>query len=178
MKIKTIDLVQVALFSAIIAVMSQISIPTPFGVPISLQTFAVALCGYFLGAKKGTAALLVWIAVGAVGVPVFAGFKGGFAALLGVTGGFIYGFIPLVLLCGLELKSKALRIALGAVGILACHLCGVLQYALLMGIDFLQSFLTVSVPFLIKDFASIAAAFFGAIAIKSATKRFSTDRGN
>ena len=173
MKIKTIDLVQVALFAAIIAVMSQISIPTPFGVPISLQTFAVALCGYFLGAKKGPAALLVWIAVGAVGVPVFAGFKGGFAALLGVTGGFIYGFIPLVLLCGLELKNKALRIALGAAGILACHLCGVLQYALLMGIDFLQSFLTVSVPFLIKDFASIAAAFFGAIAIKAAAKRVS-----
>ena len=175
MKIKTVDLILTALFAAIIAVMSQISIPTPFGVPISLQTFAVALCGYFLGAKKGTAALLVWIAVGAVGVPVFAGFKGGFAALLGVTGGFIYGFIPLVLLCGIELKKKPLRILLGAAGILACHLCGALQYALLMGIDLWQSLLTVSVPFLIKDFASIAAAYFGAIAIKAATKRFSTN---
>lgn len=178
MRIKTVDLVSIALFAAIIAVLSQISIPTPFGVPVSLQTFGAALCGYFLGAKKGTAALLVWIAIGAVGVPVFTGFRGGFAVLLGLTGGFIYGFIPLVLLCGLELKSKALRIALGAAGIVACHLCGVVQYALLMGIDFLQSFLTVSVPFLIKDFASIAAAFFGAIAIKSATKRFSVDRGN
>ena len=173
MKIKTIDLVQIALFAAVIAIMSQISIPTPFGVPVSLQTFAAALCGYFLGAKKGTAALLVWIAVGAVGVPVFAGFKGGFAALLGVTGGFIYGFIPLVLLCGIELKQKPLRILLGAAGILACHFFGVVQYALLMGIDFLQSALTVSVPFLIKDMLSIVAAYFGAIAIKSATKRFS-----
>ena len=175
MKIKTTDLVQIALFAAIIAILSQISIPTPFGVPISLQTFAVALCGYFLGAKKGTAALLVWIAVGAVGVPVFTGFKGGFAVLLGLTGGFIYGFIPQVLLCGIELKRKPLRIALGAAGILACHLCGAAQYALLMGIDFLQSALTVSVPFLIKDIVSIVAAYFGAIAIKSATKRFSTD---
>ena len=175
MKIKTVDLVQVALFAAIIAILSQISIPTPFGVPVSLQTFGVALCGYFLGAKKGTAALLVWIAIGAVGVPVFTGFKGGFAVLLGLTGGFIYGFIPLVLLCGLELKHKPLRIVLGAAGILACHLCGAGQYALLMGIDFLQSVLTVSVPFLIKDMASIAAAYFGAIAIKSAAKRFSTN---
>ena len=176
MKIKTVDLVLVALFAAIIAVLSQISIPTPFGVPVSLQTFGVALCGYFLGAKKGTAALLVWIAIGAVGVPVFAGFKGGFAALLGVTGGFIYGFIPLVLLCGIELKQKPLRIALGAAGIIACHLCGAAQYALLMGIDFWQSVLTVSVPFLIKDMASIVVAFFGAAAIKSATKRFSPNR--
>ena len=173
MKIKTADLVSVSLFAAIIAILSQFSIPTPFGVPVALQTFGVALCGYFLGAKKGIAAVLVWIAIGAVGVPVFTGFKGGFAVLLGLTGGFIYGFIPLVLLCGLELNSKALRIALGAAGILACHLCGVVQYALLMGIDFLQSFLTVSVPFLIKDFASIAAAFFGAVAIKAATKRIS-----
>ncbi|MCH5199895.1 MAG: biotin transporter BioY [Oscillospiraceae bacterium] len=173
MKIKTIDLVQIALFAAIIAILSQISIPTPFGVPISLQTFAAALCGYFLGAKKGAAALLVWIAIGAVGVPVFTGFRGGFAVLLGLTGGFIYGFIPLVLLCGVELKHKPLRIALGAAGILACHLCGAVQYALLMGIDLLQSALTVSVPFLIKDMASIAAAYFAAIAIKAAAKRFS-----
>lgn len=178
MKIKTIDLVLTALFAAIIAIMSQISIPTPFGVPISLQTFAVALCGYFLGAKKGSAALLVWIAVGAVGVPVFSGFKGGFAVLLGVTGGFIYGFLPLVLLCGIELKSKPLRIALGAAGIVACHLCGAVQYALLMGIAFLQSVLTVSVPFLIKDLVSIVLAYFGAVAIKSATKRFSANKGN
>lgn len=173
MKIKTIDLVQIALFAAIIAILSQISIPTPFGVPISLQTFAAALCGYFLGAKKGAASLLVWIAIGAVGVPVFTGFRGGFAVLLGLTGGFIYGFIPLVLLCGVELKHKPLRIALGAAGILACHLCGAVQYALLMGIDLLQSALTVSVPFLIKDMASIAAAYFAAIAIKAAAKRFS-----
>ena len=175
MKIKTADLVSIALFAAIIAVMSQISIPTPFGVPVSLQTFAAALCGYFLGAKKGTAALFIWIAIGAVGVPVFTGFRGGFAVLLGVTGGFIYGFIPLVLLCGIELKQKPLRIVLGAAGIIACHLCGTGQYALLMGIDFFQSMLTVSVPFLIKDMVSIVAAYFGAIAIKSATKRFSTN---
>ena len=178
MKIKTVDLVSVALFAAIIAILSQFSIPTPFGVPVALQTFAVALCGYFLGAKKGTAAVLVWIAIGAVGVPVFTGFKGGFAVLLGLTGGFIYGFIPLVLLCGIELKQKPLRIALGAVGIIACHLCGAAQYALLMGIDFLQSVLTVSVPFLIKDMVSIVVAFFGAAAIKSATKRFAPNRGN
>ena len=172
MKIKTIDLVSTALFAAIIAVMSQISIPTPFGVPVSLQTFAVALCGYFLGAKKGTAAVLVWIAVGAVGVPVFAGFKGGFAALLGITGGFIYGFIPLVLLCGIELKHKPLRIVFGAAGMILCHLCGALQYALLMGIDILQSLLTVSVPFLAKDIVSIVLAYFGAIAVKSAVNRY------
>ena len=177
MKIKTVDLVSVALFAAMIGILSQFSIPTPFGVPVALQTFAVALCGYFLGVKKGLGAVLVWIAIGLAGVPVFTGFRGGFAVLLGLTGGFIYGFIPLVMLCGIELKSKALRIILGAAGIVACHLCGAAQYALLMGIDFGQSVITVSVPFLIKDIASIAAAYFGAIGIKAAVKRVFVGRG-
>lgn len=177
MKIKTVDLVSVALFAAMTAILSQFSIPTPFGVPVALQTFAVALCGYFLGVKKGIGAVLVWIAIGAVGVPVFTGFRGGFAVLLGLTGGFIYGFIPLVVLCGIELKKASLRILLGAAGIAACHLCGAVQYALLMGIDFWQSVLTVSVPFLVKDIASVVVAYFGAMAIKAATKRFSVSRG-
>lgn len=178
MKIKTVDLVLIALFAAVTAVMSQLSIPTPFGVPVSLQTFAVALCGYFLGAKKGTSAMIVYILVGAVGVPVFAGFKGGLAALLGVTGGFIFGFIPLALLCGIEYgrlrmpARTALRLLTGAGGILVCHIFGAAQYALLMGIDLVQSFLTVSVPFLIKDFASLAAAYLGATAAKAAVRKF------
>lgn len=70
-KIKTADLVMIALFAAITAVLSQIAIPMPTQVPVTLQTFAVALCGYCLGAKKGTAAILIYILLGAVGIPVF-----------------------------------------------------------------------------------------------------------
>lgn len=76
-KIKTADLVIIALFAAITAVLSQIAIPMPTNVPVTLQTFAVALCGFCLGSKKGTAAILVYILLGAVGIPVFTGFKGG-----------------------------------------------------------------------------------------------------
>ena len=56
-RIKTLDMVLIALFAAITAVLSQIAIPMPTGVPVTLQTFAVALCGYFLGAGKGAAAI-------------------------------------------------------------------------------------------------------------------------
>ena len=59
-KIKTADLVMIALFAAITAVLTQIAIPMPNNVPVTLQTFAVALCGFFLGHKKGTAAILVY----------------------------------------------------------------------------------------------------------------------
>lgn len=166
MKTKTIDLVMIGVFAALIGVLSQISIPMPTGVPVTFQTFAVALCGYFLGVKKGTAAVFVYIMLGAVGAPVFTGFKGGFACIGGLTGGFIYGFLAMVLLCGLPLKNKPLRIVLGMAGIIALHFFGVLQYSLLTENGFIQSFLLVSAPYLIKDFISVVLGYFGALAMR------------
>lgn len=163
----------IAVFAAILAVLSQISVPTPIGVPITLQTFAVALCGYYSGWKKGLAAVLVYILLGAAGVPVFAGFSGGIGCIIGPSGGFIYGFLFLVGMCGLSLKQKALKILLGCIGLLICHLFGVIHFALVMGNGFTEAFLLTSAPFLIKDVLSIAAAFFSAMAISKATRALS-----
>ena len=170
-KIKMIDLTVIPLFAAVTAVLSQISVPMPSGVPITLQTFAVALCGYFLGVKKGTAAIGVYILLGAVGVPVFSGLKGGFVCLLSVTGGFIWGFLALCALCGLSFRKKPIRIAFGLIGLAVLHLCGAFQYALLMGIDFVQSFLTVSAPYLIKDAVSVVLAFVLAETVRRALEK-------
>lgn len=170
-KTKTAELTMIALFAAIVAVLSQISVPMPSGVPITLQTFAVALCGHYLGTKKGTAAIGVYILLGAVGVPVFTNFKGGFACLFSVTGGFIWGFLALAALCGLPFRKKPIRIIFGLLGLSALHVCGAFQYALLMGIDFLQSFLTVSAPYLVKDVISLALAFILAEIARKATDR-------
>ncbi|MGN0619178.1 MAG: biotin transporter BioY [Ruminiclostridium sp.] len=187
-RIKTIDLVLIALFAAITAVLSQIAIPMPTGVPVTLQTFAVALCGYFLGAGKGAAALGVYLLIGAVGVPVYSGFKGGFQVLLGPTGGFIFGFIIMAFLCGLSFKKAAgtklspvLRIAMGVAGVAACHLLGTLQYMIVTnvnpekaGIDFITSFLLVSAPYLIKDIISVVVAYLISIPLIRATAKVRT----
>lgn len=175
-QIKTIDLVLIALFAAITAVLSQISIPMPTGIPVSLQTFAAALCGYYLGSKKGTAAILVYILLGAVGVPVFAGFKSGIACIVSLTGGFIYGFIPYVFLCGLPVKNKIIKILLGLAGLLACHFFGVLHYTLLTEHTFIHSFLAISVPYLLKDFISVVLAYFTSLAVSKATARVAASR--
>ncbi len=169
-RIKTADIVFVGVFTAILAVLSQISIPLPLGVPVTLQTFAVALCGYFLGWKKGLAAVLVYILLAAVGVPVLAGFCGGFSYILGLSGGFIYGFLFMAALCGLNLKHKAFKIAAGFAGLLLCHLCGILQYSLIAREGFVTSFLLVSAPFLIKDMVSVVLAYFCALVILRAVK--------
>lgn len=169
---KTLILVRIALFSAILAILAQITIPLPTGVPITLQTFAAALCGYCLNAKQGCASVAVYLMLGAVGVPVFSGFQGGISRLIGPTGGFLIGFIFLAWFCGINSEKKPLRIFLGMIGLILCHLTGALQYALLMNIGFGQSLLTVSVPFLIKDVISVAAAFFVSLAVSRVTRRY------
>src|SRR5699024_8304087 len=83
-----------SLFAAIISVLAQVSIPMPLGVPITGQTLAIGLAATILGSRYGTLSALLYMIIGAVGVPVFAQFTGGPGVLLGPTGGFIVGFIP------------------------------------------------------------------------------------
>lgn len=91
-KFKTSDLTKIALFAAVIVVLSQISIPMPYGVPMTLQTFIIPLTGVLLGKKSGTVATLLYVLLGLIGLPVFAGFSGGAAVMFGPTGGFILSF--------------------------------------------------------------------------------------
>lgn len=88
---KTLDMVYIAIFAVIIAVCSWISVPMV--VPFTLQTFGVFCAVGLLGGKRGTLSVLIYVLLGAVGVPVFAGFSSGIGTLFGVTGGYIMGFI-------------------------------------------------------------------------------------
>lgn len=88
---KTYDLVYISMFTVLIAICSWISIPA--AVPFTLQTLGVFLAVGILGGKRGTMAVLVYILLGAIGIPVFAGFSGGIGVLTGTTGGYIVGFL-------------------------------------------------------------------------------------
>lgn len=167
-KKNTLSLVTAALFTALTAVCSQIAVPMPTQVALTLQTFAVALCGYVLGIKWGLASIITYILLGTVGVPLFSGFKGGPQVLFGASGGFIFGFILFVLLCGVSLliKNKALKLVLGLGGLALCHILGIIQFAVVYKTDIISSFLMVSAPYLIKDVISVAAAFFLSIYIR------------
>ncbi len=159
--------------AALLAVLSQISIPLPTGVPVTLQTFAVALCGYMLGPGLGSLAVLAYLAIGAVGLPVFAGFSGGVGAFLGMSGGFLWGFFAISALCGLgtRIHNRPLSIVLGCGGLLVCHACGAAQFAFLTSSTFWQAALAVSVPFLLKDVISVALACFAAAAVVASLRR-------
>ena len=88
---KTYDMICIAMFAVVMAVCSWISIPTV--VPFTMQTFALFLTFGFLGGKKGTLTVVVYVLLGAVGIPVFAGFSSGLGVLMGTTGGYILGFL-------------------------------------------------------------------------------------
>lgn len=160
-KMTTKEIVSVGMFAAVLAVLSQISIPMPSGVPVTLQTFAVALAGVVLAWKLGTASMLVYILLGAVGVPVFAGFTGGAQVLVNYTGGFIWGFIVMIIFCGIgaQMKNKIIGILLGTAGLAVCHLFGTIQFMIIMKMGFAESFLLASAPYLIKDVISVVLGF-------------------
>lgn len=167
MKEKTnlLNLVYVAMFAAIITICAQIQIPT--AVPFTLQTLGVFVASAMLGWKRGTLSVAVYIVLGLIGVPVFAGFSGGVGVLFGLTGGYIIGFLFTAFIVGFmcdKLGRKLWVLALSmALGLLACYVFGTVWFMLIynytMGSISLVSALGMCVvPFLLFDAIKIAAA--------------------
>lgn len=162
---KTLDMVYIAIFAVIIAVCSWISVPMV--VPFTLQTFGVFCAVGLLGGKRGTLSVLIYVLLGAVGVPVFAGFSSGIGTLFGVTGGYIMGFIFTALIYWLITAifgKKLWAIILGMVlGLLACYAFGTIWFMVVYAqkaapIGLATALMKCVVPFLIPDALKIALA--------------------
>lgn len=128
----TLDLVYISLFTVLIAVSSWISIPMT--IPFTLQTMGVFTAIGILGGKRGTLAVLTYILLGAVGVPVFAEFTGGIGVLIGNTGGYIVGFLLSALVMWMiEGAFGRSTLVLGIsmiIGLLVCYVAGTVWYML------------------------------------------------
>lgn len=98
------QMIVIALFAAIIGVLAQLVIPLPL-VPITGQTLAIGLAATILGSRNGTYATVLYIIIGAVGIPVFAQMQAGFGVIVGPTGGFLIGFIPAAFIIGYYLEK-------------------------------------------------------------------------
>lgn len=115
-----------ALFAALCAVCAWLAVPLG-DIAVTMQTFAVLLTLGVLGGRLGTVTLLVYLCLGATGLPVFSGFQGGFGVLLGPTGGYLWGF-PVAGLIYLLLEKRLPPWLNMAVGMLVCYLCGTVWY--------------------------------------------------
>ncbi|MST55523.1 biotin transporter BioY [Pyramidobacter sp. SM-530-WT-4B] len=93
------NMTAIAVMTTLMCVLGPLSVPVG-PVPFSLQVFVVYLSVYALGARRGTLAVVLYLLIGCVGLPVFSGFAGGAGKLLGPTGGFLVGFIPLAAISG------------------------------------------------------------------------------
>lgn len=161
-----LDLVYIAMFTALIAVCSQISIPLG-PVPFTLQTMAVYIAAAMLGWKRGTISVLVYILIGLVGVPVFAGFSGGFSSIVSPSFGYIIGFILTALAVGLSTKffgNKLVTLIISMIiGLLLCYIVGTIWFMVVYNVtnQYIDLGLALSwcvVPFIIPDMAKIAVA--------------------
>ena len=167
---KTSYMALCGLFAALMAICSLISIPLGFTpVPVNLATLGVFLAGGLLGKKYGTISIAVYVLLGAVGVPVFAGFRGGLSVLVGPTGGYIIGYIAAAFLVGLLtelLVPKAGRsagreilacIIAMIIGLFACYLLGTLWFMISTHTGVWAALVSCVFPFLPGDALKIAA---------------------
>lgn len=162
----TRNLVLSGMFAALLTIISQISIPMPSGVPITIQIFGVALIGSVLGWKLGTLSVCTYILLGAVGLPVFSNLRGGLGLLVGFTGGYIWSWPFFSMLCGISPHTKnqtlnlILRLILSFFGLCTVEIIGGLQWSFLSKIP-LKTIAWYSVTaFLPKDILLTAAALF------------------
>ena len=150
LKLSIQDMCFIAIFTTLIAIFAQISIPLPGGVPFTLQTLAIQLAGIILGAKKGALSAIVYVLLGAVGIPVFARFGGGLGIIAGPTGGFILSFPIMAIAAGIGAnKNNTVSLISGlTVGTVTNFLCGMLFFTLVMSSSLQTAFIATTLPFI------------------------------
>ncbi|MDR3243066.1 MAG: biotin transporter BioY [Clostridiales Family XIII bacterium] len=152
--LNTANMMLCALFAALSAILSQISVPIG-PVPINLTHISVFLAAGLLGARYGVVSQAVFVFLGAVGVPVFSKFSGGIGTILGPTGGFIAGYIACVFLTGLIIDryGKSVRVLSAAMicGLLATYLPGILWFMHVAGTGAAEALFICVIPFLPGD---------------------------
>lgn len=156
-----------ALFAAIIGILAQITIPLPL-VPITGQTLAIGLVGTILGSRHGTLTVLLYLIIGAIGIPIFAQLSGGIGILVGPTGGFLIGFIPAAFIIGyyLEKTSFTVRNAVIAniIGTLITLIFGTIWLKIIAQLSWGAAFVGGFAPFIIVGFMkAFLAAWIGII---------------
>jgi biotin transport system substrate-specific component len=166
-----------ALFTALITILAQISIPLPFSpVPFTGQVLGIFLAAILLGGKAGLLAVIAYLLLGAAGAPVFSFARGGIHMLTGPGGGYLIGFIPAVYCYGriMEIKSRPyFQLAAGgiAIALLFIYFFGALQLALIMRYTPLQALMIGVVPYIPLDLLKAVLALFLANHIKKSLQR-------
>ncbi|MBE6000888.1 MAG: biotin transporter BioY [Sarcina sp.] len=177
----TRNLVLCAMCAAITCILAPLSIPLAGGVPVSLATFAVMLSGVLLGGPLGALSQLIYVLLAAVGLPVLAGWTGGLGIVLGMTGGYIIGYIPCAWLTGLIYKKygetakkpvKILFMILGTTaGNIVLYIIGTAWFMFITEMTLEASLAACVIPFIPGNIIKMAAVIIIGLPVENAIRR-------
>ena len=172
----TRDMVFVALFAALTAACAVFP-PTyvPFfpSVPIIVQNIAVMLAGSILGARRGGLALLIFVVLVALGMPLLTGWRGGFGVIVGSTGGYVLSWIPAAFVVGALVEKFWSRLnfwnlllcnVVGGIGVV--YAIGIPWFAFVVNMDLGDAFVLNTLTFIFFDLVKAVIASFAALVVK------------
>ncbi len=154
-----------ALFAAIIGILAQVTIPLPL-VPITGQTLAIGLAATILGSRYGTLSSILYLIIGAIGIPVFSQMSAGFGVIFGPTGGFIVGFIPTAFIIGIYLEKTKFTVTnafiANIIGMFVTLIIGTVWLKVIAQLSWTAAFMGGFAPFIIGGIIkAILAAWIG-----------------
>lgn len=163
-KMTVYSIASMALGTALITVCAFVTVGT--SVPFTMQTFAVHTVCALLGWKRGSASVMAYILLGAAGLPVFSGMRGGYGVLMGPTGGYIIGFIPMAIIVGLmyeRLRKKRALVGLSMIlGEIVMYVFGTAWFVIVYPspISIASALMMCVVPYIIPDILKCVLALF------------------
>lgn len=179
---KVLFITTTALMTAVICVLAPFSVPIPVSeTPITLATFAVYLAACILGFKRGTLAVIIYILIGAAGVPVFSNWGSGLAKLTGPTGGYLIGYIFIAVFTGIASDivfkcdrkkfpkaGKAVILAVGMIiGTAVCYIIGTFWMKHLLSLSTKAAFASGVIPYIPLDSIKIIVSAVISMAVRS-----------
>ena len=160
-KLTTYQMAVTAVMAAVLCVLGPLTVPIG-AVPISLANFVICLTAWLLGPKFGTLSVVIYLALGAIGIPVFSGYGAGLAKLAGPTGGYLVGYLLLAFIGGMFIEKSKGNPVVSAVGLVlgdaACYVLGTIWFMVLTGLDLPTSLTYCVIPYLPGDVIKIALA--------------------
>jgi biotin transport system substrate-specific component len=165
---KTKYLILTGLFAALTAIGAYIYIPLPISpVPITLQMFFTFMAGGLLGKKYGFFSQLIYVLIGAIGLPVFAGGAGGIGILFGPTGGYVLGFMAAGYIAGMSKDKYFSKIIYMLLGLVVIYLLGTVRLMYVVQVDFIKALTMGVTPFIIGDLIKVALAAYLSVKLSS-----------
>lgn len=173
LNLSTKEMTLIGMCAALMVIFSQLSFPLPFSpVPVTMQIFGLVIISVVMGCRLGTISVIIFDVLGAIGLPVFSNFNGGFHVIVGPSGGYIIGFIIFAFLIGhaSDRQNKILLFVTAYISLILQMFLGTLQLKIVTGMTMQGALIAGFYPFIIKDSIMVTIAILISLRVKKGVK--------